>query len=79
MAKAKTHPRKGYLALESAVRNFEPMDYAAAWDAAWTAQADHGKSASINGHCHGAGVNAGTVTIHSNRDLGATIASGSHG
>ena len=28
---------------------------------------------------YGAGVNAGTVTIHSNRDLGATIASGSHG
>jgi flavin prenyltransferase len=28
---------------------------------------------------YGTGVNAGTVTIHSNRDLGATIASGSHG
>ena len=28
---------------------------------------------------YGAGVNAGTVTTHSNRDLGATIASGSHG
>ena len=28
---------------------------------------------------YGAGVGAGTVTIHSNRDLGATIASGSHG
>ena len=28
---------------------------------------------------YGAGVNAGTVTLHSNRDLGATIASGSHG
>jgi 4-hydroxy-3-polyprenylbenzoate decarboxylase len=28
---------------------------------------------------YGAGVAAGTVTIHSNRDLGATIASGSHG
>ena len=28
---------------------------------------------------YGAGVNAGTVTIHSNRDLGATVASGSHG
>ena len=28
---------------------------------------------------YGAAVNAGTVTIHSNRDLGATIASGSHG
>ena len=28
---------------------------------------------------YGAGVNAGTLTIHSNRDLGATIASGSHG
>jgi 4-hydroxy-3-polyprenylbenzoate decarboxylase len=28
---------------------------------------------------YGAGVSAGTVTIHSNRDLGATIASGSHG
>jgi 4-hydroxy-3-polyprenylbenzoate decarboxylase len=28
---------------------------------------------------YGAGVNAGTITIHSNRDLGATIASGSHG
>ena len=28
---------------------------------------------------YGAGVNAGTVTIHRNRDLGATIASGSHG
>jgi 4-hydroxy-3-polyprenylbenzoate decarboxylase len=28
---------------------------------------------------YGAGVNAGTVTVHSNRDLGATIASGSHG
>jgi 4-hydroxy-3-polyprenylbenzoate decarboxylase len=28
---------------------------------------------------YGAGVNAGTMTIHSNRDLGATIASGSHG
>ena len=28
---------------------------------------------------YGAGVNAGTVTIHSNRDLGATIASGRHG
>src|SRR3954453_23153424 len=26
-----------------------------------------------------AGVNAGTITVHSNRDLGATIASGSHG
>jgi 4-hydroxy-3-polyprenylbenzoate decarboxylase len=28
---------------------------------------------------YGDGVNAGTITIHSNRDLGATIASGSHG
>jgi 4-hydroxy-3-polyprenylbenzoate decarboxylase len=28
---------------------------------------------------YGAGVGAGTVTLHSNRDLGATIASGSHG
>ena len=28
---------------------------------------------------YGAGVDAGAVTIHSNRDLGATIASGSHG
>ena len=28
---------------------------------------------------YGPGVNAGTMTIHSNRDLGATIASGSHG
>ena len=28
---------------------------------------------------YGAGVDAGTVTLHSNRDLGATIASGSHG
>jgi 4-hydroxy-3-polyprenylbenzoate decarboxylase len=28
---------------------------------------------------YGSGVGAGTVTIHSNRDLGATIASGSHG
>src|SRR5947199_2415286 len=28
---------------------------------------------------YGAGVNAGAVTMHSNRDLGATIASGSHG
>ncbi len=28
---------------------------------------------------YGAGVNAGTISIHSNRDLGATIASGSHG
>ena len=28
---------------------------------------------------YGLGVNAGTMTIHSNRDLGATIASGSHG
>jgi 4-hydroxy-3-polyprenylbenzoate decarboxylase len=28
---------------------------------------------------YGAGVGAGTMTIHSNRDLGATIASGSHG
>src|SRR5258708_27745947 len=28
---------------------------------------------------YGAAVHAGTVTIHSNRDLGATIASGSHG
>jgi 4-hydroxy-3-polyprenylbenzoate decarboxylase len=28
---------------------------------------------------YGAGVGAGTVTIHSNRDMGATIASGSHG
>src|ERR1700721_2266626 len=28
---------------------------------------------------YGAGVGSGTVTIHSNRDLGATIASGSHG
>jgi 4-hydroxy-3-polyprenylbenzoate decarboxylase len=28
---------------------------------------------------YGAGVSAGTITIHSNRDLGATIASGSHG
>jgi flavin prenyltransferase len=28
---------------------------------------------------YGEGVTAGTVTIHSNRDLGATIASGSHG
>jgi 4-hydroxy-3-polyprenylbenzoate decarboxylase len=27
---------------------------------------------------YGAGIGAGTVTIHSNRDLGATIASGSH-
>src|SRR6202521_1525536 len=28
---------------------------------------------------YGADVNAGTLTVHSNRDLGATIASGSHG
>src|SRR5882672_7868615 len=28
---------------------------------------------------YGDGVSAGTLTIHSNRDLGATIASGSHG
>src|SRR5262245_59938246 len=28
---------------------------------------------------YGPGVNAGTITLHSNRDLGATIASGSHG
>jgi 4-hydroxy-3-polyprenylbenzoate decarboxylase len=28
---------------------------------------------------YGPGVGAGTVTVHSNRDLGATIASGSHG
>ena len=28
---------------------------------------------------YGAGVAAGTLTVHSNRDLGATIASGSHG
>ena len=28
---------------------------------------------------YGAGVDAGTLTVHSNRDLGATIASGSHG
>src|ERR1700712_3595572 len=28
---------------------------------------------------YGAGVPAGTMTVHSNRDLGATIASGSHG
>ena len=28
---------------------------------------------------YGPGVNAGSMTIHSNRDLGATIASGSHG
>jgi 4-hydroxy-3-polyprenylbenzoate decarboxylase len=28
---------------------------------------------------YGAGVDAGTMTLHSNRDLGATIASGSHG
>ena len=28
---------------------------------------------------YGEGVNAGSITLHSNRDLGATIASGSHG
>src|SRR5205823_12409365 len=28
---------------------------------------------------YGAGVGAGTMTVHSNRDLGATLASGSHG
>jgi 4-hydroxy-3-polyprenylbenzoate decarboxylase len=28
---------------------------------------------------YGAGVSVGTLTLHSNRDLGATIASGSHG
>jgi len=28
---------------------------------------------------YGAGVGAGTIILHSNRDLGATIASGSHG
>jgi 4-hydroxy-3-polyprenylbenzoate decarboxylase len=28
---------------------------------------------------YGAGVGAGTITLHSNRDLGAAIASGSHG
>ena len=28
---------------------------------------------------YGSGVDAGTVTLHSNRDLGATLASGSHG
>jgi 4-hydroxy-3-polyprenylbenzoate decarboxylase len=28
---------------------------------------------------YGADVNAGTIALHSNRDLGATIASGSHG
>jgi 4-hydroxy-3-polyprenylbenzoate decarboxylase len=28
---------------------------------------------------YGAGVDAGSLTLHSNRDLGATIASGSHG
>jgi flavin prenyltransferase len=44
-----------------------------------------GESASIEGlqpflvEKYGAGVDAGTMTVHSNRDLGATIASGSHG
>jgi 4-hydroxy-3-polyprenylbenzoate decarboxylase len=28
---------------------------------------------------YGSGVRAGSLTLHSNRDLGATIASGSHG
>src|SRR5213593_4787849 len=28
---------------------------------------------------YGGGVEAGTINLHSNRDLGATIASGSHG
>src|SRR6202158_5620515 len=28
---------------------------------------------------YGAGVSAGSIVVHSNRDLGATIASGSHG
>src|SRR4051812_30525937 len=28
---------------------------------------------------YGGGVNAGTITVHSNRDLGAAVASGSHG
>src|SRR5262245_12663148 len=28
---------------------------------------------------YGGGVSAGTITLHSNRDLGATLASGSHG
>src|SRR6202043_1991404 len=28
---------------------------------------------------YGTGVGAGSVTVHSNRDLGATLASGSHG
>jgi 4-hydroxy-3-polyprenylbenzoate decarboxylase len=28
---------------------------------------------------YGSAVDAGTMTVHSNRDLGATIASGSHG
>src|SRR5213079_2346393 len=28
---------------------------------------------------YGGGISAGTVNLHSNRDLGATIASGSHG
>ena len=31
------------------------------------------------GRAYGAGVSAGTIALHSNRDLGATIASGSHG
>jgi hypothetical protein len=35
------------------------MDYAPARDAAWTAQADHGKLAGINRHFDGASVNAG--------------------
>src|SRR2546430_16665170 len=28
---------------------------------------------------YGQGVSAGTMTVHSNRDMGATLASGSHG
>jgi hypothetical protein len=58
LAKPETHPGKGYLVLESAVRNFEPANDTAGRHAAWTAQADNGNHVSINGHFDGGSFDA---------------------
>jgi hypothetical protein len=58
LAKPEKHPGKGYLALESAVSNFEPANDTAGRHAAWTAQTDNGNHVGINGHFDGGSFDA---------------------
>jgi hypothetical protein len=76
LAKPETHPGKGYLALEAAVRNFEPANDTAGRHAAWTAQADNGNHVGINGHFDGGSFDAGNAIVTRTSDSGSTISIG---